>query len=58
LYTVLIVKKTKNTDSILYQTVKPGNTIRYDTIGAINVDWKAEFGQSAQSTTSNQKQKI
>jgi len=55
---VLIVKKTKNTDSILYQTVKPGNTIRYDTVGAINVDWKAEFGQSAQSTTSNQKQKI
>ena len=32
------------------------NTIRYDTIGEFNVDWKAEY--SALSSTRSQKKKL
>jgi len=42
-------KKRDNTEEAI-------NTIRYDTIGEFNVDWKAEY--SALSCTRSQKKKI
>ena len=35
---------------------RSGHTIRYDTIGEFNVDWKAEY--SALSSTRSQKKKL
>ena len=46
----------ENTHNSLYPRRDAMDTIRYDTIGEFNVDWKAEY--SALSSTRSQKKKL
>ena len=49
-------RKSTTTQGTHSDTLRPPFTIRYDTIGEFNVDWKAEY--SALSSTRSQKKKL
>ena len=49
-------KEKKISSRIRHTYLRNSDTIRYDTIGEFNVDWKAEY--SALSSTRSQKKKL